>query len=158
MPRDITKPYTEDELVLIRGIFLDLPTYNAAGEYALSSDVGELFRRMDYPRTAEQLASYELYWNLNFEGKIPLEDALSSIRNSHSLRQLFIDRAAVYDTDRNGIITADEFEELLKIAVIHEPKLQNTTFEDFLTEADTNKDGQVSIEECGAWLEKHANI
>jgi len=113
---------------------------------------------MDYPRTEEQIASYETYWEKLFEGRVPLEEWISACRYLHNLRQVAIDRAAAFDTDGDGIISLTEFEEIMKIAIIHAPKLQGLTYGDFVTEADTNKDGKVSIEELAGWMETHVNL
>jgi len=66
--------------------------------------------------------------------------------------------AEAYDKDKNGYISRDEFEELLKILVANDPKLKNTSFEEFLVAADANKDGKVSIDECAAWIEKYVKM
>jgi len=157
MPRDITKAYTEDELVLIKGIFQGIPSYTAENSIS-SKDIGVLMKRMDYPRTEEQIAVYETYWDKLFEGRIPLEEWISTCRNLHNLRRITIDRAAAFDTDGDGIISLTEFEEIMKIAISHDPKLKGLTYADFVTEADTNKDGKVSIEELAGWMETRVNL
>jgi len=45
----------------------------------------------------------------------------------------------------------------LKILVANDQKLKGTSFEDFLQEADANKDGKVSIEECATWMDQYVN-
>jgi len=43
-------------------------------------------------------------------------------------------------------------------ASLHDPKLKGITYADFVTEADTNKDGKVSIKELAGWMETHMLI
>jgi len=57
--------------------------------------------------------------------------------------------AAVFDKDGNGFISEDEYEEVVKVIKAHDPIFKELSFEEFVKEADTNKDGKVDVEELG---------
>ena len=48
-----------------------------------------------------------------------------------------------------------EFDSVLELLLSHEPATSTLTFEQFTEEADTNKDGKVSLQECAEWIERH---
>jgi len=63
-------------------------------------------------------------------------------------------RAAVFDTNADRFISQHEFKELMELMVTREPRVQGTSFDDFVKSADANKDGKVSIEECAQWIDR----
>jgi len=59
----------------------------------------------------------------------------------------------VFDRDGSGLISVDEFKEFLIYLQAHDPKLKETTFDEFVAEADINEEEKVTIEKCCIWVE-----
>lgn len=79
----------------------------------------------------------------------------NAVRTLHdpSLAAMF--HAKKFDKNGDGFIQENEFLSLLELMITHEPKLTGKVFTDFVIEADTNKDGKVSIQECADWIAKY---
>jgi len=152
--RDFSKPYTEKELQEQRQMFRALPTFKEA--CINSSDVPALILGMRWQRTPEQVFAYQEYVNTAMGGTLTEESFVDIIqglqRTSNFVRVLAVDA----DKDKDGLISADEFEQILKVLVVSDPRLTGKSYADFVAEADTNKDGAVDIEECVAWILEHA--
>lgn len=151
MSHDMTKPYTEEELEGVKAIFRSMPSYV---ERVSSTDTALLIKRLGWPRSPAQTQAYIDYWNKFFDGVIPLPFLLQICRHLHDSLQLMREAVKECDKDGNGYISKDEFGLLLSYLVIHDPNVKSTPFDQFVKEADTNKDGLVSIDECVAWVEK----
>jgi len=153
MPRDITVPWTEGEVEEAKVTFQRIPSYSDGS--IPSSDISLLSKSLDIERTPEQLAAYKTYWDKNFGGRIPLVEVESILSTIHDNAKNALGRAQVFDKDGNGFISEDEFEQLMEIMIVHDPKLKNVPFKQFVLAADTNHDGLVSLKECAVWMERN---
>jgi len=149
---DFTKPLSKSDLEELRNIFQSLPSYNAEGRYILPSDLNLWFLAIEYSRTTEQIQTYQKHWTEFFDGKVLEDEILRIYENLHDVKLMTIELVEAADTNRDGVIQADEFRELMRIMSVHEPSLKIISFENFVEEADTNRNGQVSLEECTAWI------
>jgi len=152
--RDFSKPYTEEELQEQREMFRALPTFKDG--IIQSTDVPALIVGMRWQRTPEQVAAYEEYVRVGMGGTLTEDSFIDIIqglrRTSSFMRVLAVD----CDKDKDGLISAEDFENILKILIVSDPRLTGKSYADFVEEADTNKDGAVDIEECVAWILEHA--
>jgi len=126
----------------LKDVFRDLPTYKPGG-WIKASDILVLVAAMEYPRTPEQVAAYQEYWEKNCGGILTMEAFVSSASSIYSTTQYARDYAVMFDKDGMGTISKDEFETLMGLLVKHGLKLEGKTFADFVTEADIDHDGKV---------------
>jgi len=150
--RDMTKAYTDEELQGLTDAFKSLPTWD--GTKIKATDIPELIKKMKYERTPEQVAAYQNYWEQNCDGKVTLEEFLSSAKAVHDTSLYAMDYVKLADKDNDGFINAVEFKEILNLMISHCTKVQTSgkTYQDFVNEADINHDGKVSLEECAKWM------
>ena len=152
--RDMSIPHSEKELADLEAFFKTLPTYKD-GEVS-NSDLPAFIKKMRYKRSPEQMQVYHNFWETNFGGKIPLDQMFSLVKSIHNTSLVFREVASKVDKNKNGEIDADEFKYVLEVCSGHDPGIKSLTYEQFIREADTNRDGKVSIQECADWIEKHS--
>jgi len=94
--------------------------------------------------------------DLNYGGKIRLEDAIRYVSTFYNPSLTAHAHAINFALDKDGFISTSEFETILEILRIVYPnsKLPGKTFQQFVKEADSNNDGKVSIDECADWTTK----
>ena len=156
MSRDINKPYTASELEDLRQGFKSLPTYENG--YIRTSDYKALFDIIDWGFSEEKIQSIANLSETFYDGKLELEDCINYAQRAYNPSLLARAHAVNFDLDKDGYISAEEYEGILKCLRVMYPSapFANKTYEDFVLEADVNKDGKVNIDECTAWLEKLA--
>ena len=155
--RDMTVPYSEAEIEEVRITFKTRPSYKPEDGGTISVDeVPQILEAMRMERNPEQVQAYKDYWITHFNGRLYLDGVVNILKNVHKNDTYLRSLAQNCDKDGDGLITEEEFADLLNLMTIHDPKLAQfkTTFEKFVAEADLNKDGKVSVEECRNWLEK----
>ena len=91
-----------------------------------------------------------------YEGKLAQEDFIRYMKKAHDPSEHIRAHAENFDTNKDGFISADEYERIVKCFRVVYPNagFSNKTFEDFVAEADLNADGKVSIDECTQWIKK----
>jgi len=151
MSRDMTIPYTEEELEEAKAIFRSMPSYT---EQISSKDIPRFHKALGWPSSPAQFQTYINYWDSFYGGVASLSQMIQVLRVIHDSVALMRDRVTACDLDGDGCVDPKEFKLLLKYLMIHDPNVKSTSFETFLEEADTNKDGRVSIEECTEWVQK----
>jgi Ca2+-binding EF-hand superfamily protein len=150
---DFSTPLTEEDLEEMRNIFMSMPTYRASDSSISTEDFAGMQIKMRYERSPEQVQGYAEYWNKHNNGRLQMEEYLDLCATTHRTSVLSYVNALRADKDKNGIITMEEFVDILKLMAVHDPKLGGKTYEDFVREADTHKNGKVSLDECAAWIE-----
>ena len=153
--RDMSVPFTKTELEELKKFYKTLPSYNDKDATISSRDLPAFIEAMRYKSSPEQNLVYQNYWNQNFGGKIPLGKLLLHLQQAHSTSQTFKEMALTFDKNKNGLIDADEFKEVLELLSVYVPATTTLTFDQFIEEADANRDGKVSIQECADWIETH---
>jgi len=162
--RDMSVPYKEEEYEGLREIFRTMPSYKDG--YILSSDFADIFNRLRYNRTPEQVEAYVVWWDHAQDGKMYIDqylEILTSVHTTSKFTKLYVE---IIDKNKNGYIGAEEFDHLMTLLPHHDQKLIGKTsddffaegsksYEEFVTEADTNKDGIVDTEECAGWIAKY---
>jgi len=155
MSQEKIKPYTETELEVFKVTFKNLPFYKSEdGGYVTTDNIPELAKAINYNRTDEELAVVKEYFDKQFGGRVTFANFVDLMATLHDTTQIAINQAKLIDADGNGFISQDEFASLLKSLKVHDGRLREVTFEEFVTAADSNQDGLVSVEECAEWIRK----
>jgi len=110
---------------------------------------------MKWERTEAQVAQYVEFWNSKFEGRMPMDFYCNILKAQHNKHKLLLEYAISFDRDKDGFISKEEFNFGLQTLLVHDPTIENVTYETMLKEADKNQDGKISIEELVQWLRKH---
>jgi len=145
-------PYIEAEIAEIRRIFQSMPTYNKTKTAISYTDAPALFEAIGHERTPSQVKKIQDFWITNWEGEETEERFINLMSAIYDTREFA--RQLVLEVDRNkdGFISEADFKYLTIYLAQHDSTYQGGTFETFVIEAGTNKDGRVSVEECIAWL------
>jgi len=151
--RDMSVPYKEEEYEGLLEIFRTMPSYKDG--YILSSDFGDIFNRLRYKRTPEQVEAYVAWWDRAQGGKMYTDQYLEILTTVHTTSRVSKLLSEIIDKNKNGYIDVAEFDYLMTLLSNHDSKLAGKKYEDFVAEADTNKDGRVNTTECAAWIAKY---
>jgi len=152
MPRDFTKPYTDAELEEVKKKFRELPTYDKGTDSVKSSDFVLLAKAIGFGKTDEEIKLAQDFWAKHSGGIIKWDNFMDMAKAAHDMGEASQVMARIVDKDGDGFISSDEFDELFKCMKIHDERLRELSFSDFVTEADINQDGKVSIDECADWI------
>lgn len=134
--------------------FKKMPTYNDAKKHFKVCDLGQLVKVWGYACTPEQFVEYEKIWAGPFEGLVPLDvfaALMVALDDNAKLMRILI---TALDKDKNGFISESEFKATVTVLLSHNPAFPKVDYETFLHEADTNKDGKISIDEAVTWFGK----
>jgi len=150
--RDMSKPWSEEELEDLRTRLKKMPTYKNG--YVSTSDFPAIYRAMNYDLPQNQAEAIIKFADQTYGGKISLEDVIRYASTFYNPSLTARAHAINFDLDKDGFISAPEFEPILEILRVVYPnsKLPGKTFQDFVKEADSNNDGKVSIDECADWI------
>jgi len=157
---DMSVPYTAEEIEAVKKVIEASPTYKpCCGGTIASSEVPMVLQAMRMKANDDQVKAYQGYWDKHFKGRMYCEKMLNIMRNVHQNGTYLRALAENCDQDGNGFISEDELSSLLDMMRIKDPSLTEAgmSFENFVKQADANKDGKVSIEECKDWMEKSTN-
>ena len=154
--KDWSVPLLDSELEGLLKLFRSMPTYKNGA--ISTTDFPAVIKGMRYKRTPEQTAALQKFADEKFEGKLTEDHFVTAVTTIHSTTKFFANTyAAKLDKDGDGFISADEFKPILELFATHDPATAGISYEEFISQSDTNKDGKVSIEECARWIEKHSN-
>ncbi|XP_021963582.1 uncharacterized protein LOC110859018 [Folsomia candida] len=129
-------------------------SYNKATRKISAADLGVMFENLGAFCTPEQLDEYKKMWNGPYHGFVPLDimtKIMASLEDNAELMRVLVSWA---DVDGNGFIDEKEFNSLVKCLLAHNPQFPIIAYDNFLAEADTNKDGKISITEAVDWFSK----
>jgi len=154
--KDPSQKYSDAEIrEVCEGCRL-LPTYNPENGGSVSSaEMPRIIELMRVDANPMELEYYETFWEIYFDGRVPLKELDKLIRVVHDKSGLVPLMVEAADKDGDGFISKLEFANILKIVTFHDPKMtvMDVKYEVFVKEADTNKDGKVCLEECRVWIE-----
>lgn len=144
--------YSPEELEKFRKVFRTVPSYE---ESISSKDLIDYLQSIKFIKPIETYQSYVEYVDKILGGRIELTQILKYIRTQHDSRLLMNEYLITFDRDNDGYVSKEEFEFGIETMKIHDPRLKNISYENFLKQADANKDGRVSVSECRDWLNKN---
>jgi len=150
--RDMSVPYTAEELEQVRSDFRSMPTYKNG--FVGVENIPELFKSLRYYRTPSQLKYIHDFWVFIWNGGI-MEDVYIPLASQLHLTSVFAQRLTKEtDTNRDGFLSEDEFKTVIAYLAQHDGTFSGKTFEDFVVETDINKSGLVDLEKATAWIVK----
>lgn len=89
--------------------------------------------------------------------KFSLDLAIAVLGKVDDTKALMKIHVTTLDRDKDGFIDESEFKCIVAMLLIHDPSFPTVNYKTFVEEADTNKDGKVSIDEAVEWFSKNAN-
>ncbi|OXA38843.1 probable calcium-binding protein CML13 [Folsomia candida] len=119
-------------------------------------DMDAFVQEIGYSYTTEQRDAYITFFRDSHDSKILVEvlvAALGAIDDSKELMRIHV---TALDKDKDGFIDESEFKSIIPFLLSHDPSFPKVKFDKFVEEADTNKDGKVSIGEAVEWFSKNA--
>lgn len=119
-----------------------------------STDIEKVFKIVGFTPTPEQIAQYIVFWNACFDGKAPMDVMVDALANQNDAAQCMKACITGCDKNKDGFIDEEEFKVVVGMILTHDPDFPKVDFTRFAEEADTNKDGKVSIEEAVEWFAK----
>lgn len=120
------------------------------------SDMDAFLKTLGYTCSKEQMDGYKEYIRDSYNGKLVLEDVTAAFAVIDDAKEIMKIHVVAMDKDKNGFIDEAEFKSGVKVLLIHDPSLNKIDYAKFVQEADTNKDGKVSIAEAVEWFCKNA--
>ncbi|OXA41473.1 Calcineurin subunit B [Folsomia candida] len=130
-----------------------MPTF--CGDLIDLTDVPVLLKRLDFSCTEDQMAGYLTFLRDCHGGKLPLEVGIASLGVADDAREVMRVHIHALDRDRDGFVDEFEFKATVQLCLLHDPSLAKVNFNKFVEEADTDKDGKVSIAEATEWFCEH---
>lgn len=146
--------FSTEEIEKFRKVFRTMPSYE---ESISSKDVIPFVTAINFIKPA---ATYQRYIEFIDEAlggrlRLPLTEAAKYLQAEHDPSLLLNEYLVSLDRDNDGYVSKEEFEFGLETVRIHEPKIRNISYEDFVKEADVNNDVKISVAECKEWLRKN---
>ncbi|OXA49820.1 troponin C, skeletal muscle [Folsomia candida] len=138
------------EKVEVEAAFKKMPTFSDA-----TIDVADLDAFMEtvgYSASKEQRDAYVTLFREGYNGKLILDLLVSLLGSIDDPKVLLKIHVTALDKDKDGFIDESEFKTIVKALLVHDPSVPKVDFTKFVTEADTNKDGKVSIDEAVEWF------
>lgn len=144
--------YTPEELEKFRKIFRTIPSYE---ESISSKDLTLYLESINFNKPLETYQKHTEYVDKILGGRIELTQIIKYLRTEHDPRLLMNEYLLTFDRDNDGYVSKDEFEFGMEDIKVHDPRVKHISYENFLKEADTNKDGRISVSECKEWIKKN---
>ncbi|OXA49814.1 Calmodulin-like protein 5 [Folsomia candida] len=144
-------PFTKDQ---VAEAFKKMPTFS---DDAIDvADMEPFLKALGFDCNKEQRDAYVTFFREVYNGKLPLEvctTSLAAVNDTIEILKVFV---KAMDKDKDGFIDESEFKAIFPFLLTHDPSFPRVEFANFVTEADTNKDGKVSIDEAVEWFCKNA--
>ncbi|XP_037040361.1 calmodulin-like [Bradysia coprophila] len=144
--------FSPEEIERFRKVFRTMPSYE---ESITSQDLPQFYRSINYIKSMETYLKHAEYTDKIFGGRITTTQLMTYLANEHDSRLLMHEYLKTFDRNNDGYISKDEFEMGIGDIKVHDPRFKHVSYEDFLKQADTNKDGRVSVSECRDWVNKN---
>ncbi|OXA49891.1 uncharacterized protein LOC110854576 isoform X2 [Folsomia candida] len=120
------------------------------------ADMDAFLQALGMDATKEQRDGYVTFFREVYNGKLPLDVCVASLGVINDTKELVRVHVAAIDKDNDGLIDESEFKAIFPFLLKHDPSYPRIEFDDFVKEADANKDGKVSVNEAVEWFCKHA--
>jgi len=153
---DASYKYSDKEIAAAGAGMKKLATYRMDGGSGsvVSSQLGEVLKLIGKVYSDEQLKIYRPMWDKYNNGRIPVDAFLDKMRVMHDTKGVVQWVVKMADRNHDGFISEDEYQEILGMLAEYDPKtaVASTSYRNMCAEADANRDGKISLEECGAWI------
>lgn len=146
---------TPKELEEVKRVFRTLPSYE---ESISSKDIIPLLKAIGFVKPQEAYLKYVEFTDKVLGERFELKLILQYFRAQHDPSLQMNEYMLSFDRDNDGYITKEEFEYGMETIRVHDPRIKNISYYfiyNLLKEADTNKDGKLSVAELRAWLNKN---
>ncbi|XP_021965900.1 uncharacterized protein LOC110861096 [Folsomia candida] len=137
----------------VEAAFKKMPTFN--DDKIDVTDLNVFFANMSYTCTDEQKAAYNKYLRDYHNRKLPLDLAVACLAVIDDPKEMMRHNVTALDENKDGYIDESEFKSIVQMMLIHDPAFPKVDYSKFFKEADTNRDGQVSIAEAVEWIGKN---
>lgn len=144
--------YSPEELEKFRKVFRTVPSYE---ESISSKDLISYLQSINFIKPQETYQKYIEYSDKILGGRFELTQIMKYFRAQHDPRLLMNEYLINFDRNNDGYVSKEEFEFGMETIRFHDPRVKNISYENFVKEADTNKDGKISASECKDWLNKN---
>ncbi|KAG4075486.1 hypothetical protein HA402_003311 [Bradysia odoriphaga] len=144
--------YSTEEIEKFRKVFRTMPSYE---ESIPSKELIPFLQAINYIKPMETYQKYIEYSDKVLGGRFELTQLVKYFEAQHDPRLLMNEYLINFDRDNDGYVSKEEFEFGMQTIRFHDPKVRNISYENFVKEADANKDGKISVSECKDWLNKN---
>ncbi|XP_035711329.1 troponin C, skeletal muscle [Folsomia candida] len=120
------------------------------------ADIDVFMATLGYSATQEQRDGYITFFNDAYNGKLILDVLIRILGSIDDTQEQMKIHVTALDKNGDGFIDEFEFITIVQVLLIHDPTFPKVDFTKFVTEADTNQDGKVSIDEAVEWFCKNA--
>lgn len=144
--------FSPEEVEQFRRVFRTMPSYE---ESISSADLTHYFYAINFNKSVDVCKKHTEFVEKILGGRITSTQIMKYLRTEHDPRQLMDEYLKTFDRNNDGYISKEEFEFGIEDIRVHDPRVKHTSYEDFLKQADTNKDGRVSVAECRDWFNKY---
>lgn len=150
-----TDGFSTEEIEKFRKVFRTMPSYR---ESISSKELIPYLQTIKYNKPIETYQAYIDYADKMLDGRFELAQTVRYLLASHDSRQLMNEYLLNFDKNNDGYVSKEEFEFGMRTLRYHDPRTKDISYENFLKEADTNKDGKISVAECKEWLDKNVKL
>ncbi|OXA53721.1 putative calcium-binding protein CML20 [Folsomia candida] len=140
----------------VEAAYQKMPTYNKKHKSINITDPEAFQQAIGFIYTEEQFNAYARYFGEHHDGMMTQDLMAASFGAVDDAEELMKIHILAVDKDKNGLIDESEFKSLLSTLLTHNPNFPRVDFDKFVEEADTNRDGVVSIDEAVAWFVNQA--
>lgn len=147
--------YSEEEIEHFRKVFRKVPSHE---ETISSKDLISYLQSIHFIKPLETYQKYIEYSDKILGGRFEITQIMKYIRAQHDPRLLMNEYLINFDRNNDGYVSKEEFEFGMETIRVHDPRVKNISYENFLKEADANKDGKISVSECKDWLSKNLKV
>lgn len=144
--------YTPEEIEKFRKVFRTVPSYE---ESISAKDLILYLKKIDFIKPQETYEKYIEYSDKILGGRFEMTQIMKYIRAQHDPLLLMNEYLVNFDRNNDGYVSKEEFEFGMETVRVHDPRVRNISYKNFVKEADANKDGKISVSECKEWLNKN---
>ncbi|KAG4076403.1 hypothetical protein HA402_005846 [Bradysia odoriphaga] len=144
--------FTPEEIEQFRKVFRTMPSYE---ETISSKDLTRYLQSIKYIKSMETYQKHTEFVDKFLGGRMELNQLMKYLGSEHDTRLLMNEYLTTFDRNNDGYISKEEFEFGMDDLRVHDPTIRHVSYQKFLKEADSNKDGKVSVSECRDWINKN---
>lgn len=148
----VSTGYSEEDIEKFRKVFRTVPSYE---ESISSKDLIPYLQSINYIKPLATYQKYIEYADRILGGRFEITQIMKYIRVEHDPCLLMNEYLANFDRNNDGYVSKEEFEFGMETLRVHDPRIRHVSYQNFLKEADANRDGKISVSECKDWLNRN---